>query len=70
MHYWYNVETGQVEQDDNADRAQNRMGPYATEADARAALEKARERTAAWDEQERREAAAEGRDPDDHGIFS
>lgn len=70
MHYWYNVETGQVEQDDNADRLQNRLGPYASEAEARQALEKARERTKAWEDEERREAEAEGRDPDDHGIFS
>lgn len=54
MQYWYNVDTGQVEPDDQASRKDNLMGPYPSAAEAARALETARERTEAWDEEDRR----------------
>ncbi|CCH76074.1 Methionine aminopeptidase [Nostocoides japonicum T1-X7] len=54
MPYWYNVDTGQVETDDNRSQDANVLGPYATEQDAARALEKARENTERWDEEDRR----------------
>lgn len=53
MAYWYNVESGQVEKDGETDPHANLMGPYETEADAAAALETARKKTEAWDEEDR-----------------
>jgi hypothetical protein len=54
MSFWYNVDTGQVETDENRSRGANIMGPYATEAEARGALESARARTEKWDEEDRK----------------
>ena len=34
MSFWYNVDTGQVETDDNRSRGEQVLGPYATEAEA------------------------------------
>ena len=62
MKYWYNVATGQVEEDANTSRKDDLMGPYESRAEAERALEAARERTRAWDEEEQREREAEWRD--------
>jgi hypothetical protein len=51
--FWYNVDTGQVETDDNRSRGEQVLGPYATEAEARAALETAHKKTEAWDAADR-----------------
>jgi hypothetical protein len=51
--YWYNVDTGQVETDDNRSRGEQVLGPYATEAEARAALDTAHKKTGAWDAADR-----------------
>ena len=53
MSFWYNVDTGQVETDDNRSRGEQVLGPYATEAEARAALETAHKKTEAWDASDR-----------------
>lgn len=55
MAYWYNIVTGAVEDDKNHSRKDDLMGPYATPQEAAAALQTARERTEAWDEEDRRE---------------
>ncbi len=49
MQYWYNVITGKVETDDNRSAGSDVMGPYATEADAAAAIQTAHERIEAED---------------------
>ena len=54
MQYWYNIETGQVEEDAAHSRKDNLMGPYSSREDAAAALSKAAARTEAWDEEDRR----------------
>lgn len=66
MPYWYNVRTGKVEAHEDPGRARggDLMGPYDTETEASDALEKARRRTAEWDEEERREREWETGDPD------
>jgi len=51
--YWFNTSTGQVETDETRGQAQDVMGPYETEADARNALKSARERTEQWDAEDR-----------------
>lgn len=53
MSFWYNVRTGEVETDENRSRADEVMGPYETEDEARQALETARARTEKWDEEDR-----------------
>lgn len=53
MSFWYNVDTKQVETDDNRSRDANVMGPYDSEAEARGALDTAREKTEKWDEEDR-----------------
>lgn len=69
MSFWYNVDTGQVETDENRSRGAKIMGPYTTEAEARTALEKARARTEKWDEEDR-EWQHRGEAPglDDEGL--
>ena len=54
MAYWYNLTSGQVESDENKSQGDDLMGPYDTQADAARALETARERTEAWDEEDRK----------------
>lgn len=54
MKYWYNITTGQVEDDDHTSRKDDLMGPYATREEAASALEIARAKTEAWDEEDRR----------------
>jgi hypothetical protein len=53
MSFWYNVTTGQIETDENRSRGATVMGPYATEQEARDALETARRNTERWDEEDR-----------------
>ena len=66
MSFWYNVDTGQVESDDNRSRGEQVLGPYATEAEARAALDTAHKKTEQWDAEDRawRDGAA-ARDDDE-----
>lgn len=67
MSFWYNVDTGQVETDDNRSRGEQVLGPYATEAEARAALDTAHKKTEQWDAQDRdwNERGAAGAGDDD-----
>ena len=53
MAYWYNLTTGQVESDDNKSQSDDLMGPYDSQADAANALDTARQRTEAWDEEDK-----------------
>jgi hypothetical protein len=53
MAYWYNVDTRQVETEDTRSQGDHVMGPYATEAEAAAALDTAREKTEKWDAEDR-----------------
>lgn len=50
--WWYNHKTGMVEYGRKS-LGMHRDGPYATEEEARRAPEIAKERSAAWDEDER-----------------
>lgn len=52
--YWYRVKDGVVEQGPQSPGTQ-RMGPYATRAEAEQALQSAAARTQAWDEEDRRD---------------
>lgn len=49
--YWYNTKTQQVEKGRQSSW-ENRMGPYDTEGEARAALDTAAERSAQWDDED------------------
>ena len=60
MAYWYNLNSGQVETDEDKSQGDDLMGPYDTEAEAAKALQTARERTERWDEEDR--AWEEGED--------
>lgn len=53
MPYWFNVDSGQVESDDNRSQDANVLGPYATEQEAENALQHARENTEKWDAEDR-----------------
>ncbi|RZU62959.1 SPOR domain-containing protein [Zhihengliuella halotolerans] len=46
--YWFNVNTHEVEVGPQSDWSQL-LGPYATRAEAEAALEKVQKRNEAWD---------------------
>lgn len=48
--YWFNVDSGIVEQDGATDSKGNLLGPYGTEEEARVALASAAMRTAEWDQ--------------------
>lgn len=52
--YWYNLSTGQVEVTNHKGQGKDVMGPYPSREAAQAALESARARTEAWDEEDRR----------------
>ena len=62
MKYWYNIGTGQVEEDSETARKDDLLGPYATREEAQNALQHARENTERWDEEDRREREWEGKD--------
>ncbi len=49
MAYWFNVNTGAVEDDDNKSPQDRLMGPFETHAAAEQALSSARENTERWD---------------------
>jgi purine nucleoside permease len=49
--YWYNTRTGQVEEGHRSGWT-DLMGPYATREEAQAALDRARARTEAWDQED------------------
>ncbi|KGN34558.1 methionine aminopeptidase [Knoellia sinensis KCTC 19936] len=53
MAYWYNIQTKQVETDENRSRNDDVMGPYATEDEARNALSSAAENTEQWDAEDK-----------------
>lgn len=53
--FYFNVETGEVEQGKQSSWS-SRLGPYPTREAAEHALETARRRNAAWDEEDRRES--------------
>ncbi len=52
MQYWFNVDSNKVEANDDPERARsaNLLGPYESREQAQSALEKAAERTQAWDD--------------------
>ncbi|MGO1235738.1 MAG: SPOR domain-containing protein [Microbacterium gubbeenense] len=52
--YWYNLRTGEVEHGPESP-AVDRAGPFDTAAEAARAPEIMRERTKAWEEDERRD---------------
>lgn len=54
MSYWWCLKHERVEPDKGCGHAE-RLGPYPSEADAKHALEKAHDRTEAWDSQDRKE---------------
>lgn len=53
MSYWYNVDTGAVEHDDDRSPDATTMGPYDTPEAAANALRTAREKTEHWDDEDR-----------------
>ena len=53
--FWFNTSTGQVDEGHRAP-ASNLLGPYPTRAEAERALQKARERTEAWDREDAEDA--------------
>lgn len=60
MPFWYNIATGQVEEEEHTSRKENLMGPYPTRDAAQQALQSAAARTEAWDEEDRRRREEEG----------
>ncbi len=54
MAFWYNVSTKQVETDDNRAKSADLLGPYATRAQAEAALQVAHEKTERADAADRK----------------
>ncbi len=62
MPYWYNIDTGMVESEENRGQDANVLGPYDSQEEASRALEIARERTETWDEADRRWDAGEDAD--------
>jgi hypothetical protein len=62
MAYWFNVDTKQVETDEDKSQGDHLMGPYASHEEAARALDTARQRTEQWDAEDR--AWEEGRSED------
>ena len=52
--FFYNVSTGQVEELATKGQSKDLLGPYPTREAAQAALDTARKKTEAWDEEDRR----------------
>ena len=50
--YWYNTNTGEVEEGPKRSSWTHLMGPYPTREAAQHALDQARRRTDTWDEQD------------------
>ena len=53
MAFWFNVSTGQVEDDANKSPQDHLMGPYETHTAAEQALAHARENTERWDAEDK-----------------
>ena len=53
MPFWFNVSTGQVEEDARRSRDDEVMGPYDTHEQAAGALQHAAENTQRWDDEDR-----------------
>ncbi|MEO8107832.1 MAG: methionine aminopeptidase [Actinomycetes bacterium] len=53
MAFWFNVNTGQVEDDDNKSPQDRLMGPFATHAEAEEALAHAKKNTERWDAEDK-----------------
>jgi hypothetical protein len=51
--YFFNTRTGQVEELETKSQSKDLLGPYATRAEAEAALTTAANRTEEWDRKER-----------------
>lgn len=64
MPYWFNVDTGQVETDDNRSQDANVLGPYDSQEAAANALQHARENTERWDREDREWNQGSGWDPE------
>ena len=63
--FWFNTRTGQVETDETKGQGKDLLGPYASREEAAQALDRARERTEAWDEEDRRWREGTGAGTDD-----
>ena len=50
--WWYSLTRHTVEDDDGPTPGKDRLGPFATPEEAARALEKVKERNAAWDAQD------------------
>ena len=53
MAFWYNINTGQVEQGEETNSKSDLMGPYGTEEEARNAIASAHEKSEKWDAEDR-----------------
>lgn len=53
MAFWFNVNTGQVEDDTNKSPQDRLMGPFETHGEAEQALSHAQENTERWDEEDK-----------------
>ena len=53
MPYWFNVDTGQVETDDDRSQDANVMGPYDSHDAAANALQTAKVNTERWDREDK-----------------
>ena len=54
MAFWFNVSTGQVEDDANKSPQDRLMGPFDTHAAAEQALSRAKENTERWDAEDKK----------------
>jgi hypothetical protein len=52
--FWFNTRTGRVETNEDKSQSKDLLGPYPTAEEAAQALDIARRRTEAWDEEDRR----------------
>ena len=64
MPYWYNVDSGQVETDDDRSQDANVMGPYDSQEAAANALNSARENTEKWDREDKEWSSGSSWDPE------
>ncbi|MEI2764138.1 MAG: methionine aminopeptidase [Dermatophilaceae bacterium] len=53
MPWWYNIGTGEVEDDEGRGTGEDVLGPYATREEAARALQIAHDKTEQWDAQDR-----------------
>jgi hypothetical protein len=53
MAFWFNVNTGQVEDDTNKSPQDRLMGPFETHGEAEQALSHVREKTERWDAEDK-----------------